>query len=241
MRVSCGSTTPALSASAMSERNSSSVTRCSGSLCRPKEAQDQPGGSLEQPHRRGGKAGQRRHRRGHERGHPLGIGERDLLRHELADDEREVGDGRDYRGHRDRLCGSGSKPERLEIAGEVLSQGGASKGASEHANERDPDLHAREEASLVLKQTQSGSSAGTACLGHNNEARPARGDDGELGHGEEAVEDNQEGNNAELKGEHSEQSGARGARAGLTGSWSVPEPASPRPRTSRGAKRAEAR
>ena len=112
MRVSCGSTEPALSPSATSIRISSSVT-AARLLVAPEQAQDQPRGDLEQPYKGRGAAGERRHRRRHEGGDALGFGERDLLRHELADDQREVGDDRDYDGYPDRAGGPRPEAERL--------------------------------------------------------------------------------------------------------------------------------
>jgi hypothetical protein len=168
----------------------------------PEQPEEEPGGDLEQPHRRRGDAGQRRHRRGHGGGDALGVAQRDLLGHELADDQREVGDHRDHDGHADRLGGAGPQAERPEVAREVPGQGGAAEGAGEHADQRDADLHAGEEAALVLEQAQGGAGPGVPGVGHGGEPRPAGGDDRELGHGEEAVEDDQEGDGGELQGEH---------------------------------------
>ena len=90
---------------------------------------------------------------------------------------------------------------------------------------------------------QDSPSTGTCRFDRGNEGRRRgreRGDDDELGHDEEAVEDDQEGDDAEFKGGHSQRSRRveRGPASLGRGRSGAPLP---RPRTSPGAKRAEAR
>jgi hypothetical protein len=129
---------------------------------------------------------------------PLGIAERDLLGHQLADDERKIGDDGDHDGDPDRLGGPWPDVERLEPVGQILGQGGPAKCAGEHADERDADLNAGKEAGLIVEQTQRRPGSDGTSLGHGGETRPTRGDERELSHGEEAVEDDQEDDNGEL-------------------------------------------
>ena len=89
------SSTPAPSASAMMVLTSSSVTRSSVSPAWPSSAQHQPARHVEQPDQRRGDRRDERHDRRDARGDALGIAQRDLLGHQLADDQRQVGDDDD--------------------------------------------------------------------------------------------------------------------------------------------------
>ena len=171
-------------------------------LVAPEQAQDEPRGDLEQSQPTGaGHAGERRHWRRHEGGNALGIAERDLLGHELADDERKISDDRDHDGNPDRLGGPGPKTEHLEPVGQILGQGSPTKGAGEHPDERDADLDAGEEAGLIVEQAQRrpGPRAAFSAMAAS---AAGGGDEREFGHGKEAIEDDQEGNDAEFEGEH---------------------------------------
>ena len=86
------------------------------------------------------------HRAGDEGGDALGVPERQPLRHQLADDQRDVGGGDDDDGEGERAGDRGQGRHPAQHAGERLGEGGAGIGAGEDADERDADLHRGEKA-----------------------------------------------------------------------------------------------
>ncbi len=61
----------------------------------PEKAEHQTAGRIEKPDQRQGELRENGHRRGDFAGHCLGRAERNLLRHEFTDDQREIGDRHD--------------------------------------------------------------------------------------------------------------------------------------------------
>src|SRR6185436_12527237 len=118
---------------------------------------------------------------------PLGAVERERLRHELAEDDREVShDGeREDEAHRlrDRVAD--------ELADERLRHG-----AGDDGDGGDPDLDGRDDADGVVHQPQGGGGPATPAL---RELRAARRDDRVLGDDEEGVprDEREDGQDAE--------------------------------------------
>ena len=71
------------------------------------------------------------------------------------------------------------------------AQGRARKGAREHADERDADLDGGEEAAGIIGQAHRGLGAFAALIAEDFEACGTGGDNRELGHGKQTVDDGQ--------------------------------------------------
>ncbi len=164
------------------------------------EAGKRPGGNAEEPHDGGAGDGEPRHDRGNGGGDALGIVEGDALWHQLADDEREIGDGDHDQGERD---GIGVGAERLlPHQAQRLGQRGAGKGAGEDADQSDADLHGGEKTRRLFEQLQRRARAGHVLVRHLLQPGATRRHDGQLRHGEEAVQHNQKGNDEKLPADH---------------------------------------
>ncbi len=135
--------------------------------------------------------GEHGHRAGDEGGDALGVPERQPLRHQLADDQRDVGGGDHDDGEGQRAGDGGQCRYPAQHAGERLGQGGAGVGAGEDADQRDADLHRGEKSGRILAEPERPAGAAVAGPGHGLEPSPPGGDDGELGHGEEPVQNNE--------------------------------------------------
>ena len=66
--------------------------------------------------------------------------ERDTLRHQLAEDQREIGDDRHDDGEADRP-GLRSKAERCKVSGKFVGEGRAAQRAGKDTDHGDADLH----------------------------------------------------------------------------------------------------
>ena len=121
----------------------------------------------------------------------LGVVQRDPLRHQLADDEREVRDREDDEEDGDAVRGRRDRPDACEDGRERVRELCAAIRAGEDADERDADLHRREEAVRAGRELDRGARAQVAVVGALLQPRLARRDDGELGHREHAVEHDQ--------------------------------------------------
>ena len=163
------------------------------------QAQHQPAGDVEQPDERGGDRGDERHQRGDAGGNALGIAQRDLLGHQLADDQRQVGnddhDDADAQRQRDGRIDARAGKRRAQ----PFAQGGAREGARQHADKGDADLHGGEELAGVLLQLE-GHGGAAAPLGREHlEARRPGGHDGEFAHCKQAVDEGQDGDDQDFE------------------------------------------
>jgi hypothetical protein len=97
------------------------------------------------------------------RGNPLGMREGDALWHQFAQDQREVRDDDHHGGHADVM---GVMRRNATMLGEILLQALAKRrlaeGAEQNRDDRDPDLHRRQEARRVALQFERGFGAGVA-------------------------------------------------------------------------------
>ena len=90
-----GSSTPAFSASTTSVRISSSLTLLFGFAAMAEQPEQRLAGTIEQPHQRQRDLRHQHHRRRDLDRDRFGIAQRDLLRHQFADDQRGIGDDAD--------------------------------------------------------------------------------------------------------------------------------------------------
>ena len=110
--------------------------------------------------------------------------QRDRLRHELADDDREVREDRERDEERD-----GVRQRRLHELGEQ----GLADGTEQDREDRDPDLHRRDEADGIVHEAKRRLRAAAATLRALLEARATARDEGVLGcHEDRVPQDEQE-------------------------------------------------
>ncbi len=132
-------------------------------------------------------------------GDGLGRGEGHALGHEFADD-----DGGERDGHADEDEGDGAgvgADERPagEIRGDIVGERDAADGAGEGGDERDAHLHGGEETRRLLGDREGAGGERIAILGEFAEPGLAGGNHGELGHGEEAVDEQEREQEQELR------------------------------------------
>ena len=139
-----------------------------------------------------GDLGEDRHRLRHQHGARFRVGQGDALRGELADDEREIGDRADDDQHRENFTVGGDGGKLREPHGEFLGEGRAAERAGHDAHERDADLDGGQEAGRFLGEGEGGLSLGGAPGGERLEAGLAGGNDGDLGHREHPIGEQQD-------------------------------------------------
>ena len=160
---------------------------------KPEQAKDERRARVEQPDERRADFRQPVHRHRHRDRDPFGRAQRELLGHQLARDQREIGGERDDGGKTRRLgrFGFEAQPGRKPV-GDGLTEACARIGAGQHADQRDADLHRRQEAAGVGGELARDLRAAAAALLGRLQSRVARRDDGQFGHGENAVEEDED-------------------------------------------------
>ena len=158
----------------------------------PEHAQDGAGGEAEEADQRARHARQPAHRARYQRGDRLGVAERQLLGHQFADDQREVGDDGDRDPEADLVAVGGQAGYPRDAAPDRGPQAVATECAGEDADQGDADLHRGEEAAGVVRQVERGLRARIARLGAPLQADLSGGGDGEFGHREDSIGDDQQ-------------------------------------------------
>ena len=166
------------------------------------QAQDEPARRLEQPDCRRAGARDEVDGRRHPRGDALGRAQGEVLGDELADDEREVGDGGDHQRVGDLGAERREAGDARERVIERLGQPGAAEGARDDADQGDADLHRREHAAGIARERQRQARAAAALARQPLQPGRPRRDHGDLGHGEEAVQQHQRQNDEDLEQGH---------------------------------------
>ena len=113
----------------------------------------------------------------------LGLLQRDRLRHELAEHDREVREDRERDQEGDRV-----RERRLHEPGEQR----LADGAEQDREDRDPDLHRRDEPDRVVHETKRRLRAAPASLGAFLQPRSPPRDEGVLGRHEDRVPQHEE-------------------------------------------------
>src|SRR6185312_4830207 len=179
------------------------------------EPQDQVARRTEEAFRRPARPGHHLQKPGQPCGEIFGPAERQPLRHQLAEDQREIGDEDHDRGKADRFRIIGGPAwERLEVLRQRVGERGAAEGAGDDADDGDADLHSGEKASGIALQLERHPGAVAPELGGMLEPRLARRHHGHLRHGEEAVQQDQQEYDGDLQPQHGES--ARLASSGPT-------------------------
>ncbi len=137
------------------------------------------------------------HRPRNERGDGLRVGERHPLRHEFADDEREIGDDDDDETEGDRLrARTNKRPVRHHLA-QGTGKRRPAKCTCKDADQRDADLHDRQEAARLRLKLESSFSTHGRCAGlsaprgERLKTLAARRHDGHFRHREKPVQQDQ--------------------------------------------------
>jgi hypothetical protein len=159
------------------------------------DAQDteQPfAGKIEHVHHGTGKQGEGAHGADHRTGHLFGVVERNALGHKFAHHQREIGGDQHHQYHGQQLGVGRQHRRRRQPGGDRFAQGGAAKGACEHPDQGDADLNGREKITGIGGHCQHGARRFIAFVGHLLQARFAGGDHGHFGHGEGAVDHDQQ-------------------------------------------------
>ena len=95
-------------------------------------------------------AGKDRERPRHTHRNPFRVFERDLLRRELADHERDIGNRHHDDRHCDRLAVRCDRRKKIEPDVNPLTERHAAEGSGENANRRQPDLHGGKKAAGIV-------------------------------------------------------------------------------------------
>ena len=140
------------------------------------------------------------HRARERGGDPLGVREGEPLRHELADDHREVGDDRHHDEEGDVVGGHVVHPgDHLDPDGERLGDPGPAKSAGQGADKRDPDLDGRKKFTRREREVVGELGPVVALVGKGFQLRLAGGNERDLGHREDAVRQEQDENKEDFE------------------------------------------
>jgi len=146
---------------------------------------------VEQPDHRRADGRNQLHGRRDPGGYALGIAQGDLLGHQLAQDQGNIGDGHDNHANADDIGDIVGNADGFEPVGEPEAQGGAGKSARQDTHQGDADLYRRQELARVLSERDGNGGAVIALVGHGAQARGTGGDNGQFRHGQQAVDDGQ--------------------------------------------------
>ena len=135
--------------------------------------------------------GNQRHRRRRPAGDALRIRQGQPLRHELAHDQRQVGDEDDDAADRQGVGGRRRHAGRGQRFGEMATQCRAAIGAGEDPDQRDAELDGGQEAGRIVQQPQRRPRTAIAVDGQLFEPAPPRRHHRQLGHRQGAVQQHQ--------------------------------------------------
>jgi len=127
-----------------------------------------------------------------EPGHALRIDLADALRHQFADDDREIGHRHDDRHQRQQGGRLRLGAPRLEPGRQRRRERRLADDAAQHRDRRDADLHRGQEARRFGAEFDGDPGGRIAPLDHGLQACPARAHQRDLRHRKEAVEKDQQ-------------------------------------------------
>ncbi len=131
-------------------------------------------------------------------GDTLGIAQGDLLGHQFAQDQRQIGDDDDDEHHAQHIGDIGRDADGFQPIGEAQAQRGAGKGAGKHPNEGNADLDRGQELAGVFGEAERDGGALVALVGKDAQARRAGGYDRQFGHRQRSVDDGQNDDNQDF-------------------------------------------
>ena len=168
---------------------------------RADQAQDQPGRGGKQPDKRFTDFRQHTHRRRNQRSHLLRRKQTETLGHQLANDDREIGQSDDDECQRNPACIRRQQRPLQEPGRQRLSQRVFADGAAQDTDRGNAHLDRRQEARRFVTQRQGGFRARTAVIGKLLQAGLARRNDGDFGHGENTVDTDQAKQQEDIHGQ----------------------------------------
>ena len=175
--------------------------------------------AAEHPDDRGAEAGHALDPGGDEDGDALRVAQRGLLGDEFADDEGEIGGQHDDDDEGERAGERREHGDGVQPVFKMLGDARAAEHAGQHADEGDADLHRGEEALRVLGQGQRDGGAADALALEHGQSRPAEGDECQLAHREDAVDQDQQQDDDDFQAQihsHLVSAGCRCAKLGST-------------------------
>ena len=104
------------------------------------QPEHQLAGHVQEPYKRRPDLGDQDHGRRHAGGDRFRSPQRDLLRHQLADDQRQIGDGDDNGADAQGIRPVVRQPLQFKPVGEPGTEGRAGEGAGKDADQGDADL-----------------------------------------------------------------------------------------------------
>jgi len=155
------------------------------------QRQHQFSGAVQQPDKRGRDTRQQGHRRGNAGSDAFGVLQCDLLGHQFAHDQGQIGQQNHHRAHAQRVGPAVVQSLGRQPAGQTRAQGGAGKRARQHAYQGNADLDRRQKAPRILRQTQGGGGPLAAAVRHHLQPGRAGRDDRKFRHGQRPVEEDQ--------------------------------------------------
>ena len=185
--------------------------RLGGEAGQAEQVQHQRRRAAEQPHRRGGEPRGPEDRPGQRGGQRLRPAQRELLRHQLAQHQGEIGGHHHHQRQRQRRGDAHRQGEPPQPPLHLRGHLGAAEHADEHADQGHAHLHRGQEALRVLGQPACARRAAHVLAFQHREAGTAGRNQGELAHREHAVDPDQQQQNDTLDREfhHSVRSGRR--------------------------------
>ncbi len=130
---------------------------------------------------------------------PLGVGQADLLRHELAEDDREDRQHARHDHERDQVRRPGERSECPQPGGHPVHQADRRERRRQEAQEVDADLDDRQEAPGLLLEPEHAGGAARALIDELLETAAAQRDQRDLGGREDAVEQDEQDDEGEFE------------------------------------------
>ena len=151
---------------------------------------------------------------------PLGVGERERLGHELAEQDGHEAHEERHDEQREDVSRA-REPEGDEHVGERVRDARAGEGGREEADERDAELDRREQRTGPLDEPADAIGAPVALVAELAQAAAPDRDERDLGRHEHAVHDDEQGDDEELGQGSAHQSTSSPSTAGMVGAGSV--------------------
>ena len=157
-----------------------------------KQPQDQTARCIEKPDQRCSHLGQQCHGRRYTACNRFRLTQCDLLWHEFADNQRQIGDDHDHRTDANSIGKGWRQALPKKPARQTGTQRRAGKCTRQNADQRDADLDGGQETAGIIGKLDGHAGAAAALVGHYPQSRWAGGNHCEFRHGENTIEDRQQ-------------------------------------------------
>jgi hypothetical protein len=133
---------------------------------------------------------------------PFRVAQRNLLGHELADHQGEVGDDGHHEADADCFGDARAQPQLDEPFRQTLADGGPGERAREHPDQGNAHLHRRQEPTRIGRERKRAARADHVAVDQRLQpAAPGR-DDGELRKRQQAVDEHQGDHDRQFDEQH---------------------------------------